>query len=171
MPVLGTRAHSLPTWECKISRHGFRSGTAFINPRIASNESKVGVHRSATRRKSHRRRRTSGVARLGRSDLTVFSNSRMFVAKDNRAGAGGPNEQLRDRSPLRRVAGVGEPRFAMCALKRPRGKSSSRWEWRLTSEVANSHYRPTAPTRRSRRQRPLDGAVNLYHSFANDKSV
>jgi hypothetical protein len=26
--------------------------------------------------------------------------------------------------------------------KRPLGKSGSRWEWRLTSEVANSHYRP-----------------------------
>src|SRR6266403_2498025 len=25
--------------------------------------------------------------------------------------------------------------------KRPLGKSGSRWEWRLTSEVANSHYR------------------------------
>ena len=29
-------------------------------------------------------------------------------------------------------------------LKRPLGKSSSRWEWQLTSEVANSHYRPEA---------------------------
>jgi len=27
--------------------------------------------------------------------------------------------------------------------KRPLGKSGSRWEWRLTSEVANSHYRPS----------------------------
>jgi hypothetical protein len=38
--------------------------------------------------------------------------------------------------------------------KRPLGKSGSRWEWRLTSEVANSHYRPVADRRRRRQNCP-----------------